>query len=143
MMSAPDCDWTPAVILAWRSFLVDRLERDLEIHLLAILGELALELGFALGNEVDAIEQMQSRGLGCGRRDAHGGGGGRAFQKTSPGDCHEISSIHRVGATQGVDCGALPGHTAQPGDGGGGVVTDSLPDFRHHRQRYSPVTGQV
>src|SRR5205809_658918 len=64
---------------------VDRLERDVHLHLPVVLGDHPPELGVAFGDEVDPLEEVELRGLGEGGRDSAAGGeepeGARGLEK--------------------------------------------------------------
>ena len=70
--------------------LVDGLERHFHLHLLAVVGELALELGLALGNEVHTEEEMEPRGLGVGGRPPRGEDA-REARRNAP---EELPAVH-------------------------------------------------
>src|SRR6185436_2480736 len=74
--------------------LVDGLERHFHLHLLAVVGELALELGLALGNEVHTEEEMEPRGLGVGGRPPRGEDARKA-RRNAP---EELPAVHRSAA---------------------------------------------
>jgi hypothetical protein len=72
MMSAPVRDWIAAVMRVWRSLRVDGLERDLHLHLLTVVGDLAPELHVGLGDEGDAVQEVKPRRLSVGRSPPDG-----------------------------------------------------------------------
>ncbi len=66
------------------------------LHLLAVVGELALELGLALGNEVHAEEEMEPRGLRVGRRPPRG-----EYAREAPGGApKKLPAVHRSAAME-------------------------------------------
>jgi hypothetical protein len=74
---------------------VDSLERDLDLRLLLVLGDLTSHLHVALGNEVHPLQQVDLRALGerrrpPGRQDPldSGGGPGR------PGGLQKRPAVH-------------------------------------------------
>jgi hypothetical protein len=87
---------------------VDGLERDLDLRLLLVLGDLASDLDVALGDEVHPLQQVDLRALGEGRRPAGaqdafepGGGAGDAGGFQEGAAMQRDRSVGAVGSVHG------------------------------------------